>query len=109
MRAVVVHFTDRDLADRRSKGLDRWDEMWNGVLHIPPTRYVEHQRIVGRLIGFLGMHLRTARRGQLISGINVFESDKNYRIPDLTFVAAGREDILHEDGVGGEGPDAVIE
>ena len=45
----------------------------------------------------------------MISGINVFESDKNYRIPDLTFVAAGREDILHEDGVGGEGPDAVIE
>ena len=61
------------------------------------------------LIEFLAPHLRTAGRGQLTSTINVFGSDANYRIPDLTFVAAGREHILHEDGVRSEGPDAVIE
>ncbi|MBA2604246.1 MAG: Uma2 family endonuclease [Acidobacteria bacterium] len=33
----------------------------------------------------------------------------DYRIPDLTFVAAGREHVLQDDGVRGEGPDAVIE
>src|SRR5204862_7507156 len=40
---------------------------------------------------------------------NVFETDTNYRIPDLTFVAVGREDIIREDGVRGGGPDVVIE
>jgi Uma2 family endonuclease len=109
MRAVLVHVTDRELADRRAKGLDRWDEMWDGVLHMTPAPSLEHQRIVDRLIGFLEPHLRTTGRGRLFSGINVFGDLSNYRIPDLTFVAAGREHILHEDGVRSEGPDAVIE
>ena len=109
MRAVLVHVTDRELADRRAKGLDRWDEMWDGVLHMTPAPNVDHQQILDRLIEFLAPHLRTAGRGQLVSGINVFGNASNYRIPDLTFVAAGREHILHEDGVRGEGPDAVIE
>ena len=109
MRAVLVHVTDRELADRREKGLDRWDEMWDGVLHMTPAPNVEHQQILDGLIEFLRPHLRTTRRGRLVSGINVFGDASNYRIPDLTFVAAGREHILHEDGVRGEGPDAVIE
>src|SRR5204863_4596560 len=109
MRAVLVHVTDQELADRRAKGLDRWDEMWDGVLHMTPVPNVEHQQILDGLIEFLRPHLRTTRRGRIISGINVFGSASNYRIPDLTFVAAGREHILHEDGVRGEGPDAVIE
>jgi hypothetical protein len=53
MRAVLVHVTDRELADRRAKGLDRWDEMWDGVLHIPPAPNVEHQHMLDRLIEFL--------------------------------------------------------
>jgi Uma2 family endonuclease len=44
-----------------------------------------------------------------VSGINVFGTRANYRVPDLTFVSAGREHVLHEDGVRGGGPDAVIE
>ena len=70
---------------------------------------VEHQRVLDRLIGFLEPHLRTAARGRLVSGINVFRTAGDYRIPDITFVAAGREHILHVDGARGEGPDAVIE
>jgi Uma2 family endonuclease len=109
MRAVLVHVTDQELADRRAKGLDRRDEMWDGVVHMTPAPSLEHQRILDRLIEFLAPHLRTDGRGRLFSGINVFRNDANYRIPDLTFVAAGREHVLHEDGVRGEGPDAVIE
>ena len=50
MRAVLVHVTQEQLADRRAKGLDRWDEMWEGVLHMTPAPSVEHQRILARLI-----------------------------------------------------------
>jgi len=109
MRAVLVHVTDRELADRRSKGLDRWDELWDGVLHMTPAPNVEHQQILGTLIEFLAPLLRKSGRGLLFPGINVFGNEANYRIPDLTFVAAGREHILHQDGTRGEGPDAVIE
>jgi len=109
MRAVVVHLTAEELAYRRARGLDRWDEMWEGVLHMTPAPSVEHQRIVGRIIGFLEAHLRTAGRGSLVAGINVFRESADYRIPDLTFVSPGREHVLHEDGVRGGAPDAVIE
>jgi Uma2 family endonuclease len=112
MRAVVVHLTAEELAYRRSRGLDRWDEMWEGVLHMTPAPTVEHQRIVDALIIFLAPHLTTAARGTLRSSINVFRETTqkpDYRIPDLTFVAAGREHLLREDGVRGGGPDAVIE
>ncbi len=112
MRAVVVHVRAEELAERRTKGLDRWDEMWEGVLHMTPAPSLEHQRILDRLIEFLGPRIRERRRGALYSGINVFRDagpPADYRIPDLTFVAAGREGILHPDGVRGEGADAVIE
>ena len=109
MRAVLVHVSERELADRRSKGLDRWDEMWDGVLHMTPAPTFEHQRILDRLIGFLESLVRTSGRGQLASGVNVFGAESNYRVPDLTFVAAGREFVIQEDGVRGGGPDAVIE
>jgi Uma2 family endonuclease len=111
MRAVV-HVPDSELADRRAKGLDHWDEMWEGVLHMTPAPNLEHQRVLGRLIEFLGPRLRERGRGALFPGINVFrESTRqpDYRIPDLTFVSAGREHLLTVDGVRVEGPDAVLE
>ena len=109
MRAVLVHVTDSELADRRAKGLDRWDEMWDGVLHMAPAPSLAHQRILNDLIMFLGPLLKARRRGELVPGINVFQKSDNYRIPDLTFVASGREQIFSADGVRGGGPDAVIE
>src|SRR3954464_5028237 len=112
MRAVIVHLREEELADRRAKGLDGRDEMWEGVLHMTPAPSVEHQRILARLIEFLGPILREAGRGTLAPGINVFRdmgTTSDYRIPDLTFVRAGREHVVHDDGIRGEGPDAVIE
>jgi len=112
MRAGVVHLTAEELEYRRSRGLDHWDEIWEGVLHMTPAPSVEHQRILDELIMFLARHLTTTARGTLRSSINVFReatSKADYRIPDLTFVAAGRELVFHDDGVRGGGPDAVIE
>jgi Uma2 family endonuclease len=109
MRAVLVHVTDAELIRRRSIGVDRWDEMWDGVLHMTPAPSLEHQRILDELIIFLGRQLASTARGILRSGINVFRENADYRIPDLTFVGAGREHLFHQDGVRGGGPDAVIE
>ena len=110
MRAVLVHVTDQELAHRRSIGADHWDEMWEGVLHMAPAPSLEHQRVLGQLVVFLVPLLQSSKRGTLLPGINVFRTTTNYRIPDLTFVATGRDDVLSDAGVReGGSPDAVIE
>lgn len=112
VKAVLLDVSPEELARRKLTGVDRWDELWEGVLHMAPAPSREHQRILDELIVFLLPLLRRAGRGTLHSGINVFDEasrSENYRIPDLTFVAAGRESVLAEDGTRGGGPDAVIE
>ena len=112
MKAVVPDVSPTELARRKLTGIDRWYEMWEGVLHMAPAPYDEHQRILGELLAFLLPLLKRGRRGALRPGINVFREaspKEDYRIPDLTFVATGREAILAKDGVRGGGPDAVIE
>ena len=39
----------RLIAERRAKGADRKDEVWDGVYIIMPDPNVEHQRLVMRL------------------------------------------------------------
>ncbi len=111
MKAVVLGISEQELARRRQLGLDRWDEMWEGVLHLVPSTSYEHQRILDELIEFLGPHVKR-RRGILRSNINVFNETAvkaDYRIPGLTFIAAGRERSIAPDGIRGGGPDAVFE
>lgn len=112
MRAVLLEGTEGDLARRRRLGLDRRDEMWEGVLHMTPAPACEHQRILDELIVFLAPLLKREKRGILRSGINIFDEaarGEDYRIPDLTFVETGREAIIATDGIRGGGPDAVVE
>ena len=112
MRAVLPEVDPAALEARRRIGLDRWDEMWEGVLHMAPAPYSEHQRILEDLIVFLKPLLARSDRGVLRAGINVFNeasAEPDYRIPDLTFVARGREALIAKDGIRGGGPDAVIE
>ncbi|HMF97801.1 MAG TPA: hypothetical protein VKE96_26055 [Vicinamibacterales bacterium] len=89
MKAVIAHLSAHDLAERRRTGLDRWDEMWEGILHMAPAPNYEHRRMLDALIEHLGALLRSTGRGTLRSGINVFweaTPRENYRIPDLTFM-----------------------
>src|SRR5438876_12450206 len=100
MKAVIARVTDEELAVRRRTGIDRWDEMWEGVLHMPPAPNYEHQRMLDSLIIVLAPLLDETKRGTLRSGINVFAKmgpTENYRIPDLTFIARGRESIIAKD------------
>jgi Uma2 family endonuclease len=112
VKAVMLEVDPNLLEHRRRLGLDHHDEMWEGVLHMTPAPANEHQRMLDELLVFLVPLLRRTARGSLRSGINVFDETapkENYRIPDLTFVAAGRESLFAEDGIRGGGPDAVIE
>jgi Uma2 family endonuclease len=86
--------------------------MWEGALHMPRAPTYEHRRTVDELMLFLAPLLKRRKAGALRAGINVFRHAaprEDYRIPDLTFIAAGNERIIAEDGTRGGGPDAVIE
>jgi len=37
MRAVMSAIFPDIVAFRKQMGADRWDEMWEGVLHMPPS------------------------------------------------------------------------
>lgn len=112
MKGVLLEVSPEELVRRHRLGLDRHDEMWEGVLHMSPAPAYEHQRILDDLLTFLKPLLRRRGRGTMVSGINVFDESsptENYRIPDLTFVKAGRENVLAEDGIRGGAPDCVVE
>lgn len=112
MKAVVLDVSPQELAHRKLTGIDRWDEMWEGVLHMSPAPTDEHQRILDELIMFLGPLLKRTQRAILRSGVSVFDEaspKEDYRIPDISFVAPERRSILARDGVRGGGPDVVLE
>ena len=49
--AMVLADPDPEwLAERARLGIDRWDEVWDGVLHVPPTPATAHQRFAADLL-----------------------------------------------------------
>ena len=82
---------DPDLArslieDRCRKGIDLYDEVWEGVYVILPCRNDEHQELVGGLMVSFGLGMQDDNRAKVRPGVNV--SDRiddwkyNYRIRD---------------------------
>jgi Uma2 family endonuclease len=112
MRAVVLDVPEQWLAERARLGIDRWDEVWEGVLHmVPPPTYF-HQKLGSRLLAFLAAPLE--RRGILVqyeTGVfrRTTDGREDYRQPDLVFLEADREaELARERGIEG-GPLAVLE
>ena len=89
MRAVMRQVPDGWLEERARLGHDRWDEIWDGVLHmVPPPSFV-HQRLGARLVAFLLPRLG-ARGVDVLYETGVFQpasGGKDYRVPDLVFIA----------------------
>jgi len=49
MKAVMSSLLPDIQAMRKRSGADRWDEMWEGVLHMPPMPNRDHQDLEGSL------------------------------------------------------------
>ena len=71
MKAVIAHVSDEELARRRLTGIDRFDEIWEGVLHRAPAPWYEHQRIVDEMLVFLRPLCQRQSRGVLSTQIGV--------------------------------------
>ncbi len=69
------------LKRRRRLGLDRRDEVWNGVLHMNPAPRGRHGDIMGQLAELLGPPARQAGLFPLVADFNLGDPD-DYRVPD---------------------------
>ena len=91
MRAVLVEAPVALLEERRRKGLDVFDEMWEGVLHMVPAPSGPHQRLALKL-GATLLPLAEARGMVISQDTGLYRPDadvSDYRVPDL--VVAGTE------------------
>jgi Uma2 family endonuclease len=89
MRAVMPVALPEVLRLRRQTGADRFDEMWDGVLHMPPAPSVDHQDTASRICAFF-LEMWVPRTGGLaLVQPNVSTPDRwdrDYRIPDVAVV-----------------------
>jgi Uma2 family endonuclease len=67
---------------RRRSGLDRFDEVWDGVLHIVPAPSLAHAYVSGQLAELLAPPAREADLVLAVGGFNLGEDENDYRVPD---------------------------
>lgn len=111
MKAVMSRIPPEILEWRRRTGAERWDEMWEGVLHMPPMPNREHQDLEFCLESYLRHHWAGRAGGRVHHQINVAGVGgwpKNYRIPDLVLLLPDRFGIDRNEYFEG-GPNVVVE
>jgi Uma2 family endonuclease len=67
---------------RRRSGLDRFDEIWEGVLHMVPAPLGEHADISQQLAVALDHPARAAGLFPTMSEFNLGDSEADFRVPD---------------------------
>jgi Uma2 family endonuclease len=67
---------------RRVSGLDRLDEVWEGVLHMVPAPSYEQARIAQQLAEILGPLARDSSLVAAIGEFNLGDSIDDFRVPD---------------------------
>jgi Uma2 family endonuclease len=67
---------------RKQYGLDHYDEMWDGVLHMNPPPTTEHQYVAQQLAELLSPLARESGLFSLIQVFGVGEGRDSYRVAD---------------------------
>jgi hypothetical protein len=70
------------LERRRRAGVDRLDEVWQGVRHMVPGPSIEHADISQQLAVLLDGPARAAGLRPTMSEFNLGESEHDFRVPD---------------------------
>ena len=104
-------FEAQAIAQRRALGLDRYDEVWDGVYVMAPLANNEHQRIATKLSAVLE-RLGEELNAEVLCGCNVSNRrddwTTNYRCPDnAVYMADNPAENLSTHWLGG--PDFAVE
>jgi Uma2 family endonuclease len=82
--------SDQLIQERKRKGIDLYDEVWEGMYVMPSMATNAHQRLVSDVGDIFYDAIKKAGLGQGHPGANVSDRRKgwkhNYRIPDLLVV-----------------------
>ncbi len=111
MKAVIPDVPEYLLEERKRTGADRWDEMWEGVLHMAPAPNKRHNRLQVQLHNCLDEHWARPLGNQVDLTINVASIGgwpNNYRIPDLVLLTPDRFSIDRNEYYNGA-PTVVVE
>jgi Uma2 family endonuclease len=90
---------------------DRWDEMWEGVLHMPPLPNLEQQELEGSLETYLRQRWVPGCKAKAYHQVVVAPANgwpNNFRVPDLVLLLPGGLAIDRQQYLEG-GPDVAVE
>lgn len=77
------------LERRRALGLDKRDEIWDGIYHVTPHAHASHGRLAARLI--VALHGRAAAAGlEALTEFNLGR-EHDFRVPDFALVPVDAE------------------
>ena len=79
---------------RRISGVDRFDEMWEGVLHMVPAPTDGHGDIESQLHRIIGAPAKRAGL-RMIGQSNLGEDEHDYRVPDSALHRPGAAGTWH--------------
>jgi Uma2 family endonuclease len=111
MKGVFAVLPPEILAHRKLTGAHRFDEMWDGVLHMPPLPTIPQQDLESSLETYLRNHWKRPRRARVYHQINLASIGgwpNDYRIPDLLLLLPERFAIDRNESFEGA-PTAVVE
>src|SRR2546423_736935 len=107
-----IEQADELIQERKRRGTDRYDEVWDGTYVMPSMPSLEHQELVSDLDTVFDEVVKRPGLGKVYPGVNVSDraSDwkKNYRVPDLVVVLKNGRAVSHRTHVQG-GPDFLVE
>ncbi len=84
---------DELLYRRKQLGLDRADEMWEGVLHVNPTPHGRHGRVLQQLTEIFGPLAHAA--GLIPMADFNLGTKGNYRVPDSGMLRPGPDRLYY--------------
>lgn len=93
MKGVLCDVPQSLLDERRRTGADRWDEMWDGVLHMTPSPSREHQDLQDELRAWIRNHWARPFGNRVHRDVNLCRPGgwpDDYRIPDLLMLDPSR-------------------
>lgn len=100
------------IRERKSRGIDLYDEVWDGVYIMPSMPSIRHQKLVHRLDAILNVTIVQPGRGETYPGVNVSDCqpnwEDNYRVPDLVVVLNNSRAVTYDVYLYG-GPDFLVE
>lgn len=98
--------------DRQRKGIDLYDEVWEGVYVMPSMPSLAHQKLVHDLGVLLDVVVVEPGRGEVYPGANVSDRrtgwKENFRVPDLVVALSGGRAVACDTFLYG-GPDFLVE